>query len=73
MGQKLTMDTTPVVSLTTSRESVDCVPIWRWTKEEKGLGKSVVLVTAGRKKMNLQCYVVLLNSRERVGGYCSKI
>lgn len=35
--------------------------------------KSVVLAIAGRRKMNLQYYVVLLNSREGVGGYCSKI
>lgn len=35
--------------------------------------KKIVLVIAGRKKMTLKCYVVLLNSRRRVGGYCSKI
>lgn len=32
-----------------------------------------MLVISGRKKMNLKFYIALLNSRERVGGYCSKI
>lgn len=41
--------------------------------DKKGLGQAVFLVIAGRKKMNLECYVVLLNSRERVGGYCSQM
>lgn len=41
--------------------------------EKKGLGKSVVLAISGRRKMNLQYYVALLNSRDKVGGYCSKI
>lgn len=41
--------------------------------EKKGLGKPGFLVIAGGKKMSLECYVVLLSSRERVGGYGTKM